>query len=157
MAEVNNSIPSFAPGLFSAYFQDIPPTDVPPGEAATPGGYKAFEHRWALAEAFAFHQAIGQDRVADRTHAQATQLKEGLAELNAVRVVTPMRPELSAGIVCLEIDSDQIFDLPARLREEFGLVASITPYHTPYLRLGPSIVTSPEDVEQAIEIMASLA
>lgn len=153
---MSNSIPSFAPGMFGAYFQDTAPTDVPPGEAATPGGYKAFEQRWALAEAFAFHQAIGRDRIADRTHDQATSLKEGLAELSGVRVVTPMAPELSAGIVCLEVDTGEIFEIPARLREEFGLLASITPYRTPYLRLGPSIVTSPEDVERAIEILASL-
>ncbi len=154
--QVSTSIPSFAPGAFGAHIQDIAPTDVPPGEAATPGGYKAFEHRWAVAEAFAFHQNIGQDRIAARTHEQATQLKEGLGEGSGVRVVTPLDSELSAGIVCLEVDTGDIFELPAMLREEFGLVASITPYRTPYLRLGPSIVTSPTEVEKAIEIVATL-
>ena len=31
-----------------------------------------------------------------------------------------------------------------------GVVASQTPYETSYLRLGPSIATSPEQVDQAI-------
>ena len=41
----------------------------------TPGGFHSFEHRWALAEAFAFHRAIGKRRVADRTRELATDLK----------------------------------------------------------------------------------
>jgi len=50
----------------------------------------------------------------------------------------------------LEVADTETLDLPAKLRERAGLVASITPYRTPYLRLGPSIVTSPQDVEAAI-------
>ena len=149
-AELDLSIPSFAPGVVGAYIQNLDPVGVAPGAAATPGGYKAFEHRWALAEAFAFHQALGRDRVAARTRGLATQLKQGLAQLGGVRVVTPMDPELSAGIVCLAIEDASIFELPAVLRERHGLVASVTPYSLPHLRLGPSIVTSPDDVEAAV-------
>lgn len=50
----------------------------------------------------------------------------------------------------MEVADTETLDLPAKLRERAGLVASITPYRTPYLRLGPSIVTSPQDVEAAI-------
>jgi hypothetical protein len=35
-----------------------------PGALATPGGYHTFENRWALGAAFAFHEAIGADRIA---------------------------------------------------------------------------------------------
>lgn len=149
-AELNLSIPSFAPGIVGAYIQNLEPVGVAPGAAATPGGYKAFEHRWALAEAFDFHQALGRDRVAERTRVQASQLKEGLADMAGVRVVTPSDPELSSGIVCLAMEDAAIFDLPAVLREQHGVIASITPYNLPLLRLGPSIVTSPDDVEAAI-------
>jgi len=78
------------------------------------------------------------------------QLKEGLADLRGVRVVTPMDPALSSGIVCLAIDGAAIFELPAVLRERHGLTASVTPYSVPHLRLGPSILTSPDDVEAAL-------
>ncbi len=149
-AELDLSIPSFAPEVVGAYIQNLEPVGVAPGAAATPGGYKAFEQRWALAETFAFHEALGRDRVAERTRVQATQLKEGLAELGGVRVVTPMEPELSSGIVCLAIEDAAIFELPAVLREQHGLIASVTPYSLPHLRLGPSIVTSPDDVDAAV-------
>ncbi len=49
-AQLSPSIPSFAPGLIGAYLQDVEPLDIAPGSAATPGGFKAFEHRWAVAE-----------------------------------------------------------------------------------------------------------
>ena len=39
---------------------------------------------------------------------------------------------------------------------EAGIVASATPYQQSYLRLGPSIVTSPEEVEAAVEAVAEL-
>ena len=48
------------------------------GLDATPGGYKAFEHRWAVADAFTFQLMIGKDRVAARTRELATRLKDGL-------------------------------------------------------------------------------
>jgi hypothetical protein len=37
-----------------------------------------------------------------------------------------------------------------------GIVASATPYRTTYLRLGPSIVTTPEQVEAAVAAVAGL-
>ena len=40
-----------------------------------------------------------------------------------------------------------------RLREA-GIVASATPYRQSYLRLGPSIVTSPEQVDRAVAAVA---
>jgi hypothetical protein len=42
------------------------------------------------------------------------------------------------------------------LREQ-GIVSSVTPYATSYLRLGPSLVTTPEQVDAAVEAIASLA
>src|SRR5438105_1924140 len=47
------------------------------GSRMTPGGFHSFEHRWALAEAFRFHQRIGKARIAERTHALNRQLKAG--------------------------------------------------------------------------------
>ncbi len=116
--------------------------DVAPGAANTPGGYHSFEHRWALAEAFRFHLAIGRDLIAERTHTQATRLKEGLAEVSGVRMVTPMADDLSSGIVCVELAGRNPFEAVEALDRQ-RISASVTPYREPYVRLGPSIVTTP--------------
>lgn len=131
-------------------------TPSPFGLAMTAGGYHSFEHRWALPEAFAFHEAIGVDRVAARTAELATRLKRGLADLPNGRLVTPTAPELSAGIVCYELDGRAPADAVAELRDRHRIVASVTPYAVPYLRLGPSIVNSPADVDDALEAVAAL-
>jgi selenocysteine lyase/cysteine desulfurase len=137
---------------------ELIPTFSGPHEGArlSPGGYHDFEHRWALTEAFAFHEQIGRDRVVARTVEQATALKEGLAELDGVTLITPIDPEVSAGIVCVDVQDLPPANAVIELRE-LGVVASATPYRQSYLRLGPSIVTSPEEVGAAVDAVAQLA
>ena len=122
----------------------------------TPGGYHSFEHRWAAADAFGFMSRIGRDRLVARTAEQATRLKEGLAGMPRVTLKTPTSPELSAGIVCLDVAGQRPPDFVAKLRDE-GVVASSTPYRTSYVRLGPSIATNPGQVDQAVEAIGRLA
>lgn len=148
-------IPPFSPGGFGTWLgAPVAPEEF--GLRATPGGYQPFEHRWAVAEAFAFHQAIGRSRVAARTRALATRLKDGLAELGKVRLVTPRDPELSAGIVCCELSGMDPGTAVERLRTRHRILASITPYRESYLRFGPSIVTTPKQVDAAVEALAAI-
>jgi selenocysteine lyase/cysteine desulfurase len=125
------------------------------GPRLSPGGYHAFEHRWAVDEAFAFHRRITRKAVVERTVAQATQLKEGLARAKGIRVVTPTDADVSAGIVCLDIEGVPPGSGVYELRQR-GIVASVTPYRTSYLRLGPSIATTPEQVDAAVDAVAAL-
>ncbi len=145
------AIPPFEPVSYVAWVEGTVPTGQEPGLAASPGGYHSFEHRWALAEAFQFHLDIGKAAIADRTHEQATRLKEGLTNEAGVTVVTPMAPELSAGIVCVRVEAPP--ETLGRLSEA-GISAGITPYAEPYVRFGPSIVTSPDEVDAVIEAMS---
>ena len=43
-------------GGVRAWMQGKTPESLAPGPRDTPGGFQSFEHRWALAEAFRFHQ-----------------------------------------------------------------------------------------------------
>jgi selenocysteine lyase/cysteine desulfurase len=131
--------------------------DGSPGATFTPGGYHSFEHRWAVREAFEFHAAIGRDRIAARIAEQATQLKEGLAGIDGVRVVTPASADLSAGIVCCELSTMDAPTAAARLRAEHRIAASVTPYAELYLRFGPSIVTTPAQIDETIAAVGKLA
>ena len=154
-AEATGTVPSFSGAGIGAWIEGRAPAGA---RAALfePGGYHAYEHRWALAEAFRFHLDLGRRAVADRTRALATRLKDGLAAIPAVRLVTPRDPELSAGIVCLEAAGRAPGELVAGLRRQ-GILASGTPYAQSYLRLGPSIVTDEEDVDAAVAAIRGLA
>lgn len=126
-----------------------------PGVAATPGGYHSFEHRWALAEAFGFATAIGPARIAARTRELASALKDGLASIGGVVLRTPKSPDLSAGVVCCELAGMSPAAAAGELRGR-RVIASVTPYATPYLRFGTSIVTDDHDVDSALRAVREL-
>ncbi|MGR6917204.1 aminotransferase class V-fold PLP-dependent enzyme [[Actinomadura] parvosata] len=147
-------VPSFSQAAFAAW-QDGGSPGATTAELVTPGGFKAFEHRWAMPQAFAFMTAIGADRVRARTQELAGRLKAGLAELPHVTLATPRSPGLSAGLVCCSVAGMEPFEAVRRLRER-KVVASVTPYRPALLRFGTSIVTGPEQVDQAIKAMEGL-
>src|SRR4029077_274639 len=57
-ASLRPTIPTFSDQtMFEAWMeQNAPP--VTRAGSVSPGGFKAYEHQWAMAEAFAFHQQI---------------------------------------------------------------------------------------------------
>jgi selenocysteine lyase/cysteine desulfurase len=126
------------------------------GSRMTPGGYHSFEHRWALADAFRFHRAIGEGRVATRIHALATRLKNGIATVRGVELITPRSPALSAGIVCVDVPGQAPDAVVARLRSQHRIVATVTPYTPSYVRLGPGLYSSPADVDRAINALRAV-
>lgn len=152
---ISAEAPPFEQVHFDAWIDDVEPLRPPGGPANTPGGYIDFEHRMALPEAFAFHQLIGKPAVAERTRSQATQLKAALAGVAGVRVVTPMSESLSSGIVCVELADVPVFALVEPLRDA-GFATSITPYREQYLRIGPSIITTPAQVDGLVDAITSL-
>ena len=149
-------IPTFNFDAYRIWMKDIPPKDLPMGQIMTPGGFHSFEHRWALDEAFRFHLDIGKPRVTERIHALNDQLKEGLAAMPGVLLHTPRSRDLSAGIVCFEVDGRPPHEVVRDLRQR-GIVASVTPYATQYVRLAPSLLTSPEDVEKTLQSVRGLS
>jgi selenocysteine lyase/cysteine desulfurase len=158
---VTPTIPTFDGRAFRPWLQGVapPPTgiaDLPRAVAMTPGGFHSFENRWALADAFEFRRRIGAARAAARTHALARRLKNGLAELKRVRLVTPQSAALSAGLVCFEVVGTSPFDVVDRLYARSRIVASVTPYSTPYVRLGPTILNTPAEVERVVRAVASV-
>jgi selenocysteine lyase/cysteine desulfurase len=142
-SRIDAIIPPFHPGT------------TPAGDW-TPGGYHTFEHRWALAEAFDFHHRIGRTNVTKRIQSLATRLKQGLAELPNVRLVTPMSESVSAGIVCFEVDGMDPATAVQRLRDEHKIAASVTPYAQPYVRLGTGLWVDEADVDATLSAMTKL-
>ncbi len=150
-ARITPTIPSFDQEALGSHIRGVEPKFLTPGGANSPGGFKAFEHRWALTQAFEFMTAIGPDRVADYTHDQAEQLMTGLDTIEGVAVVTPLARELQAGLVCVQVaEGRSPFALAERLFERNSIVCGTTPHRLPYLRIGPSIVTNPDQVDLVI-------
>jgi selenocysteine lyase/cysteine desulfurase len=152
------TIPSFDERAYLAWIMGRAPDDTPPGPLMTPGGFHSFEHRWALTEAFRFHDELGgREKVAATTRALAARLKEGLAEIQGVMVKTPRDDALSSGLVCVDVPGTSALEAVARLRDEHRVVASATPYATRYLRFGPSVANTDDDVDRTLAAVASVA
>jgi isopenicillin-N epimerase len=126
------------------------------GGLMTPGGFHSFEHRWALAQAFRFHLAIGKRRVAARIHSLARQFKEGLAAMPRVTLITPRADALSAGLDCFEVAGMSPEEVVRRLRAK-RIVATVTPYNPSYARVGPGILNTPGEVTRALAAIRAFA
>jgi isopenicillin-N epimerase len=125
------------------------------GGRMSPGGFKPFEHEWAMAEAFEFHRSIGRRRVRDRIHGLANQLKEELDAMPHVTLRSPRRHELTAGIVCFDVQGQSSTAAVRALRER-GVIASRTPYARSHARLTPSIYNTENDIETALRAVRDL-
>ena len=151
------TIPTFAPMGIQGWLAGRKPETRPPGPYETPGGFHSFEHRWALKQAFEFHLDIGRDRVAARTAALAQRLKEGLQEIRTVRVITPMDPSLSAGIICFEVRHRNPAEIVSALMRLRRIQASVTPYAQQYVRMGPSIVNTEQEIDETLLVLRAIA
>jgi selenocysteine lyase/cysteine desulfurase len=123
--------------------------------AMTPGGFHSFENRWALAEAFEFHQQLGRGAVADRIAALTDRLRDGLAELSNIRLISPADPELRSAIVCFTAGDKDPQDAVERLRRD-GVHLSITPYRDVFLRAGCPLWVDEHGVDRAIAAIGAL-
>ena len=149
-------IPSFEWAALEAWMHGKSPDELPPGPRTSPGGFHAYEHRWALTEAFRFHQKIGKARVTARIHELGKRCREGLAAIPKVKLRTPMFETLSSGITCFEIDGL----LPKAIVERLlarKIVASDSPYLASYARLTPGLLNTPEEVDRAVAEVKTIA
>jgi selenocysteine lyase/cysteine desulfurase len=149
-------IPCFEWGAFELWMRGLPPDSLPPGPRVTPGGFQSFEHRWALPEAFRFHQRLGRARVAARVHELARRCKEGLAAIPRVKLHTPASDGLSAALVCFEVADVPPKTVVERLAAR-KIIASDTPYATSYARLTPSILNTPEEIDRTVAELKTIA
>jgi selenocysteine lyase/cysteine desulfurase len=151
----NATIPTFHFDAYRVWMKEIPPKEIPVGAIMTPGGFHSFEHRWALGEAFRFHQALGKARIAERIHALNDQLKNTLVKMHHIKLHTPLSRDLSAGIVCCDVEGWKPDHVVEYLRQR-RIMASVTPYATQYVRLAPSLLTTPEEVEKTCEAIRTI-
>lgn len=149
-AATTPTIPSFDP-----IWRPVP---MPPAGNMTPGGFHSFEHRWAVEPAFRLHLALGKARVAKRIRELNEQCRKGLSAMRHVQLHTPLSAEVAAGINCFEVAAMKPAEVVERLKAR-KVIASQTPraYGVDYVRLAPSLLTSPEDVETALRAVRELA
>ena len=128
-----------------------------PANAArmSPGGFVAYEHQWAMAAAFRMHRDIGRAKIAARVTELNTKLKDALAKVYGVTVMTPRDPALSAGVVAFTVAGASTESVVKHLKAK-RVIASSSPYVPSLPRLSAGIFNTPGEVEQAVDALKSL-
>jgi selenocysteine lyase/cysteine desulfurase len=141
-------IPSFS-GSYDVWLGTLSQDQVPIGEHMSPGGFHAFEHRWALPAAFKLHLQLGKTQVQQRVHQLNTQTKQGLAKMSHVNLHTPMSSQLSSGLVCFDVDGVAPEIVVKRMHDK-GIIMSNTPYSQSHARFAPSLLNNEDEIEFAL-------
>ncbi|MBK5414378.1 pyoverdine-tailoring periplasmic protein PvdN [Pseudomonas sp. TH31] len=119
----------------------------------TPGGYHAFEHRWALNEAFKLHLQLGKAEVQGRIHALNSYLKKRLQARPQIELVTPLSPELSAGFTFFRVkgrDSDKI---AAYLMANRVICDAVERDVGPVIRTAPGLLNTEAQIDQLLAVL----
>ena len=100
----------------------------------------------AVETAAGFHDDIGLDQTERRVTELASLLKQGLVDAG-YELVTPMAPELSAGVCIARVDTSQRSRIVNDLYERYGIAGA----GTGGLRLSPHIYNTRAHIARAIE------
>ncbi|MBZ4322753.1 aminotransferase class V-fold PLP-dependent enzyme [Streptomyces huiliensis] len=131
------------------YLGGVPETQAPRARFCTPGGFPAYEHRWALAEAFDFQLGLGKSEVAARIADLNTYCWERLAAVDGVVIRTPAERSLRSGMTCFDVVGRDPAEIVAGLEEE-RVMAGQTPYRSSAVRFAPGILNTVDDIDRAI-------
>ena len=148
-------IPAFTMETFVAWVSGRELTDPMRASWVNQGGFRAFEYEWALPAAFEFHKAIGRAAIAKRIHDLNDQCKEGLAAMDHVHLHTPKGSSLSAGIISFDVKGMKP-DAAMHALHAKKVIASTSPYAVQTVRVAPSILNTPEEVDRTLEAIRSL-
>src|SRR5262249_211341 len=109
----------------------------------------------AVATAVDFHKVLGAENVEARVVELATALKEGLAKIKRIELVTPMDPKFSGGVVISQLaapDREKTGALVKDLYEKHGIGGAATGG----LRLCPHVYNTMADIDAALRGVRAL-
>ncbi|MBD8099517.1 aminotransferase class V-fold PLP-dependent enzyme [Pseudomonas fluorescens] len=120
----------------------------------TPGGYHAFEHRWAADEAFKLHLQLGKAPVQARIHALNTELKEQLLANPRIELVTPRSPALSAGFTFFRVNGQNSDAIAAYMQQNRVVIDAVDRDAGPVIRTSPGLLNSSDDIQRFMALLS---
>lgn len=147
-----------SPGWTREYYQQSPPPSLASREGASrfEFGTRSWHLYGALADAILYQQKIGWTAIFDHVKRMSGQMKEQLAEIPGVRVVTPESWEESSGIVTFTVEGLAGTEVSSRLWTDYR-IAQRRVESPSATRVSATYFTSPADIEALINAVDSLA
>lgn len=119
----------------------------------TPGGYHAFEHRWAVDEAFKLHLQLGKAEVQARIHQLNGYLKQRLREQANIELVTPLDPQFSAGFTFFRVKGQDSDEVAAYLMQNRVICDAVSRDVGPVIRTAPGLLNNEAEVDRFMAIL----
>ncbi|MFG6206645.1 pyoverdine-tailoring periplasmic protein PvdN [Pseudomonas retamae] len=119
----------------------------------TPGGYHAFEHRWALDEAFKLHLQLGKAEVEARIHALNSYLKRRLQQRPQIEMVTPLSPQLSAGFTFFRVKGKDSDKVAAHLMANRVIADAVHRDVGPVIRTAPGLLNDEAQIDRLLAVL----
>jgi len=119
----------------------------------TPGGYHAFEHRWALDEAFKLHLQLGKAEVEARIHALNSYLKRSLQQRPQIEMVTPLSPQLSAGFTFFRVKGKDSDKVAAHLMANRVIADAVHRDVGPVIRTAPGLLNDEAQIDRLLAVL----
>jgi selenocysteine lyase/cysteine desulfurase len=146
-------ITSFDVEVFWPWFEgNISDLVAPKARLCSPGGFPAFEHRWALKEAFDFHLNIGKERIQGRIQELNSYAKEKIKQIPGIQMHTPVSPSISAGMVCFTVEGKDPSEVVEFFEHE-NIMIGQTPYRRTSNRFAIGVLNTYEEIDYACEIL----
>ena len=108
----------------------------------------------ALPEAIDFQLSVGKKIIEERVVTLNTYLKEQIkAKIPSATFVTPLSPDVSAGIVIISLRGKDSKEVYQKLYDDYGVACS----STGGIRLSPHIYNTMDDINKVVRALAALA
>ena len=145
------SIPKLWPNVISAGWKD---TTTSVDEKLCILGQRNETTPFVLPDILDFHNLIGKKAIEQRVRKLSSYLKEQIqAKLPQATFVSPVSPEMSAGIVILNFPGKQPQDIYQKLYDTHGIACAATGG----VRLSPHIYNTLEDMDRIVAALTTLA
>jgi len=109
----------------------------------------------AMGKTVEFHNIIGRERVEARVRALAAAIKDGVNKrINGTKIVTPLEPELSGGVVIFTVPGMDRSKAMNTLYQEHNVGCAVMGGG---IRLSPHIYNTMEEVDRVVNAAKSLA
>ena len=120
----------------------------------TPGGYHAFEHRWAADEAFKLHLQMGKAQVQARIHQLNDELKSQLLAHSQIELVTPRSPALSAGFTFFRVKGQDSEAVVAHMMKNRVVIDAVDRDVGPVIRTSPGLLNSSDEIQRFMSLLS---
>lgn len=120
----------------------------------TPGGYHAFEHRWAADEAFKLHLQLGKAQVQARIHQLNDELKSQLLAHSQIELVTPRSPELSAGFTFFRVKGQDSGEVAAHMMKNRVVIDAVDRDVGPVVRTSPGLLNTSTEIQRFMTLLS---